>query len=270
MNKKGRGIWITFCLLTILSAVILVTGFVMATSEVIAPQKNPVSLQTEKKKEQEPGEKRLLLGLGDSLTRGTGDADGKGYFGRIREAVRKQYGPVSAVNLGIKGQTSKDLSQQVKQKRVRELLRKADWITLTIGGNDLFRGSGSLEQIDLQKAETTRDEYEKHLTSLLTEIRKQNQDAPIFIFGLYNPFGGLKDQEQTSRLVMEWNQTIIHVSQEKSDVVVIPIYDLFQHNPKHVLYTDRFHPNHRGYSYMAERLGQALHLENSKKGENES
>ena len=132
---------------------------------------------------------------------------GKGYVGLVYEAMKKIYGDrVSSVNLGINGQTSADLVKQIRQPEVRQLLKRATWITITIGGNDLFRASGGPEQVDRVAIDEGRASYRKNLSRIMKEIRELNDEAPIFVYGLYNPFGDLSGQGETSRLVMEWNR----------------------------------------------------------------
>lgn len=243
---------------SVLSFLLLAFGFMLAVQEVIRPQKSPdpakskpklASIQTGK----------MLVGLGDSLTRGVGDSSGQGYFGMVKKNLQKEAGPsFSAINLAISGQTSSQLVNQVKQNRVKEIVKSADWITITIGGNDLFRSSGRLEKIDEHAAEKSRVAYEQNLTVILSELRKQNPEAVIFLLGLYNPFGDLPEEKRSSRLVAEWNETMQKVSARFERVVVVPTFDLFQLKPKEYLYSDHFHPNRQGYERMAERLLQVM------------
>jgi lysophospholipase L1-like esterase len=259
MRMKGRPFWIMIYGLSFASLLLLVVGFSWAVAEVIGS-----SSASQPKASQEAGtasgatEERLLISLGDSLTRGTGDTTGQGYVGRVRSALREEDPTINAVNLGIRGQTSVELKEQVTQKQVRDLLGDASWITITIGGNDLFRGSGALDSIDLDQAAATREEYAENLEAIMESIRRENPDAPVFIFGLYNPFGNLENRETTDRLVREWNQTITETLADDPRVIVIPVFDLFQLNPDRYLYTDQFHPNQDGYQIMADRLLQTL------------
>lgn len=202
----------------------------------------------------------MLLSLGDSLTRGTGDINGGGYVGVLRKELRETYGPeTQVVNLGINGQTSDNLLKQINQPKVRQFLREARWITITVGSNDLNRKSGGLFTIDKRGAQRGQKQYEKNMETIFRTIRQENPDAPIFIFGLYNPFIGLSDEEDTTSLIRKWNQTLHQVAGRFPHVVVVPTFDLFQLNPTAYLYTDHFHPNQEGYQRMADRLLQVLH-----------
>ncbi|RAL26635.1 GDSL-type esterase/lipase family protein [Thermoflavimicrobium daqui] len=247
-----------FHLLAITSFMLFLVGFILAVWDLMYPPKT-VAFQSKKTEQPISSEEGLLLGLGDSQTRGIGDSKGLGYFGMVRNQLSKvTHGKSSAVNLAISGQTSNDLLKQMKQDKVLLMVQKAKWISITIGGNDLFRGSGGLEKINLEAAEKSRQQYEKNLKEILTLIYKQNPKALVFIFGLYNPFGDLDLKETSSSLVSQWNETIQKVTSKFDNAIIIPTFDLFQLNPSKYLYTDHFHPNEIGYERMATRLLQVL------------
>lgn len=85
-----------------------------------------------------------IIALGDSLTRGTGDIEGKGYAGYVSDHLKLTGREISLVNLGIKGLTSSQLAEQMKQKEIGRQIGQADVILMTIGGNDLFHGGQTL------------------------------------------------------------------------------------------------------------------------------
>jgi len=253
-------LWTAIGAAAFLSFILLATGFALAVIDYLHPA-SPSPKPTAGAPSEGTSENgnKLLVSLGDSLTRGTGDVSGKGYVGLVNEAMQEVYGDrVTTVNLGINGQTSADLVKQIRQSEVRQLLKQATWITITIGGNDLFRASGGPEQVDRVAVDEGRASYRNNLSRILKEIRELNTEAPVFLYGLYNPFGDLSGQKESSRLVMEWNETITEVSRQFTRVVVVPTFDLFQLNPSQYLYSDHFHPNQEGYRRMAERLLQAM------------
>ncbi|MDQ7860843.1 GDSL-type esterase/lipase family protein [Peribacillus frigoritolerans] len=76
-----------------------------------------------------------VVAIGDSLTRGTGDETGKGYVGLVIEDLKSEYNRKPIIhNLGINGQVSKELVQQVRQPEVKRQIQAADVILVTIGG----------------------------------------------------------------------------------------------------------------------------------------
>ncbi|MDN4593905.1 SGNH/GDSL hydrolase family protein [Polycladomyces subterraneus] len=261
MKIKPNPVWFLVSMISCATLLLFAVGFVLGVEEVLSPPDEPAFPASAGK--QEPTSvtagNGLLVGMGDSLTRGTGDLSGKGYIGYVRDALEKQTRhPIGLVNLAVKGQTSTQLAQQTDEPRVRQLLRSARWITFTIGGNDLFRESGGPDRINTVASEQGLRLYERNLQHILDNIRKYNPNAPVFVFGLYNPFGNLTGKTQTSHLILEWNDTLQRVANQYPRVVVVPTFDLFQLNPDRYLYTDHFHPNSDGYRLMAQRLIQVM------------
>ncbi len=124
MRIKGNPTWIAFSLFSLFSLFFLIAGFGWAIKDILHPPSEGLSLKKPRQERGNSTETALLLTLGDSLTRGTGDPDGQGYAGRIKESLRKEHSRISAVNLAVKGQTSDQLKDQVRQPRVRRLLKK--------------------------------------------------------------------------------------------------------------------------------------------------
>lgn len=248
---------------SICSFVLFAVGFFLALHDQLSPSAQQlISKKTSHSPTVSSG--HLLVGLGDSLTRGIGDTEGEGYFGITKKELQKQSPEINAINLSISGQTSHDLVKQLNQRQVRETVKKANWITITIGGNDLFRSTNRLEKIDEKETEKSRLQFEKNLHTILATIQKENPHATIFLFGLYNPFGDLEIKDQAFQIVTEWNQNMNQITLDYPNVIVIHTYDLFQLNPTQLLYQDHFHPNRNGYQLMAERLLQ--HMQSAIKG----
>ncbi len=200
-----------------------------------------------------------VVALGDSLTRGTGDATGKGYVGAlIGHLEEKSDQKIFLSNLGIKGQTSAQLAGQVKQKEVQRQVKKADVILITIGGNDLFRGGQALVSLNAQEVKKSEETYLQNLNTILTGLRSVNAEADIFLIGLYNPFIELDDAELTSKIVRDWNYESAEVSAKYPKTVFVPTFDLFQLKVDDYLYTDKFHPNAEGYQLIAERVASLI------------
>lgn len=260
MQPKRRILWISIFAVAIGSFIVLFAGAILALFELLQPQASNL-LPPTSKHVASPTSPTIgrIVSLGDSLTRGIGDDSGKGYIHLFREQIQKSTkSEVSLVNLSVSGSTSIDLRKQITQPETIELLKSAQIIPLTIGGNDLFRGSGRLEKVDPKAAEQARITYQANLDFILKEIRKHNSKASVFVFGLYNPFGDLAEAKQTSEFVYQWNHTAQQIIAKYDRVVFVPTYDLFQLDPKRYLFTDHFHPNKIGYQRIADRLTQLV------------
>lgn len=259
MHKK-KWLGTTIQITAILSLIVFATGFILGITNVLSPPTSNTLSKQEKASSSLASENGLLVGLGDSLTRGIGDEKGLGYIGLVRNQLQEASlnTSIQLSNLAISGQTSSELLEQLQQKQVQQLIQQSQWITVTIGGNDLKDSIEDLETIDLKQAEKNRKIFEKNLEQILKTIRSYNQKTPVFLFSLYNPYGDLSERELTSKTVLQWNETIQDISQKYTNIIVVPTFDLFQIQPTKYLSSDHFHPNHQGYQRMAERLMQII------------
>lgn len=156
-----------------------------------------------------------LVALGDSLTHGQGDEDNQGgYVGIIKRQIEKKYTKtnVTAVNYGVTGDRSDQILTRLnQQKQLQSDLKKADVITMTVGGNDLMQtleknvlGSQSDVTNSVDQAGKT---YQKKLTKLFTAVRKENPTAPIFVISIYNPFYAyFPDVTVINQSITKWNR----------------------------------------------------------------
>lgn len=200
-----------------------------------------------------------VVALGDSLTRGTGDVTGKGYVGYMMDQLRENSKQEMVLyNLGIRGLTSTQLAQQVKQKQVQKQLQSADMIVITIGGNDLFRGGQTLMEKDFDQISQIQTKYLANLGGILSSIRSVNAKGTIYFVGLYNPFNQQADAETTSQIVREWNHNTANLTAKYPKTVFVPTADIFQLNVADYLYSDKFHPNAEGYRLIGERIASLV------------
>ncbi|MGA9225966.1 MAG: SGNH/GDSL hydrolase family protein [Mesobacillus sp.] len=202
---------------------------------------------------------KVVVALGDSLTRGTGDASGKGYIGYlVAELEEKSKEKITIHNYGVKGYRSAQLLNQVKQAEIQRQIKNADYILITIGGNDLFQSGQTFMNLDAKKIAQLRQGYIKNLEAVLKELRSINKEAVIFQIGLYNPFIDLNDAEATTKIVREWNFETSKLLDMDQKTIFVPTFDLFQISVNDYLYTDKFHPNAEGYRLIAERVASLI------------
>jgi lysophospholipase L1-like esterase len=202
---------------------------------------------------------KVVVALGDSLTRGTGDDTGKGYIGYLVDELEdKSKEKITIHNFGVKGYRSNQLLEQLKQGEIQRKIKGADYILITIGGNDLFQSGQTFLQMDEQQIAQAKESYLKNLESILQELRTINDSAVIFHIGLYNPFIDLNDSELTTKIVRDWNYDTNQLLDQHERAVYVPTFDLFQLSVNDYLYTDKFHPNAEGYKLIAERVASLI------------
>ncbi|MDA2167034.1 SGNH/GDSL hydrolase family protein [Bacillus pacificus] len=245
-------------LITIASFCLFAYGFVSGVNDVLNPKASNLIKKTDVvAKEKKKTGTLQIVSLGDSLTRGVGDKEGIGYIGRMKEDLQKDYKQkVALTNLAVSGAKMPDLLKQIESSGAQYSIKQADVIVLTIGGNDLFPGWESLGKIDLETYRPDTETFQNEAKKIIEEIRKLNTDSPIFWLGLYNPFEDVEDLKGSSNIVVDWNASLEKLAINNKNVYITPTFDLFQNRGKDLLYSDHFHPNEVGYTYMAERLVQ--------------
>lgn len=245
-------------LITIASFCLFAYGFVSGVNDVLNPRASNLIKKTDVvAKEKKKTGTLQIVSLGDSLTRGVGDKEGIGYIGRMKEDLQKDYKQkVALTNLAVSGAKMPDLLKQIESNGAQHSIKQADVIVLTIGGNDLFPGWESLGKIDLETYRPDTETFQNEAKKIIEEIRKLNTDSPIFWLGLYNPFEDVEDLKGSSNIVVDWNASLEKLAINNKNVYITPTFDLFQNRGKDLLYSDHFHPNEVGYTYMADRLVQ--------------
>ncbi len=245
-------------LITIASFCLFAYGFVSGVNDVLNPKASNLIKKTDVvTKEKKKTGTLQIVSLGDSLTRGVGDKEGIGYIGRMKEDLQKDYKQkVALTNLAVSGAKMPDLLKQIESSGAQYSIKQADVIVLTIGGNDLFPGWESLGKIDLETYRPDTETFQNEAKKIIEEIRKLNTDSPIFWLGLYNPFEDVEDLKGSSNIVVDWNASLEKLAINNKNVYITPTFDLFQNRGKDLLYSDHFHPNEVGYTYMADRLVQ--------------
>ena len=228
-----------------------------AVTEKEAPIKEKEEIKTTANK------KMTVVALGDSLTRGTGDETGMGYVGLVTDHLQKRLSPQDIIvyNLGINGQTSSALLQQIGQLNIGRQIEEADVILMTIGANDLFQQGETLVNFDLAQVQKLQQQYLTNLQQIFTTIRQHNQQATVFILGLYNPFIELEDSVATNKIVREWNYATETITGQFEQIVFVPTFDLFQLSVNEYLYSDKFHPNQAGYQLISDRVAPLISWE---------
>ena len=257
-----------------LLAILLILGLFL-----LAFPKAGDRFRTEKKVSALSAKHVSYAALGDSLTEGVGDATGQGGFVPLfaKDIENKTDSSVSSQNFGKAGDTSTQIyNRMMKSKKITDGLKKADIITITIGGNDVLKvirdnvsKLSSMTEKDFTKPEEL---YQARVKKLLDKIREDNPKAQIYVLGIYNPFY-LNFPELTvmQNVIDSWNTATAGVVSQEKNTYFIPINDLLYKGSgdkqavesgstsdavsNNLLYIeDHFHPNNVGYQLMADAV----------------
>ncbi len=247
-----------------------------------------------------------VTALGDSLTQGVGDSKtDQGYPKRLQNKLKKTYHVKAKVsNYGIAGERSDQILKRVtEQSKLQASLKKADVITLTVGGNDLFQAlqkySTASEGEFTLAAERLNIKYATQVQQLLKQIRHYNADAPIFVFGIYNPFfvyfpnitqinRAVTNFDETTKATVSQAHAAYFISVNKllsqgqyqssksladlkqssdaksiGDMQISKVEKNLANTKEKNIYltsTDHFHPNAKGYDQMTRLLLRSMRI----------
>ncbi|MDQ0971966.1 lysophospholipase L1-like esterase [Neobacillus niacini] len=246
-------------LISVIFCLLWLVGLGWAVTEYYAGKPDKIQEKTNVERKTEKKDGLHIVAIGDSLTRGTGDETGKGYVGYLLDEIKeKSKQDVRLTNLGISGQESGQLKEQIQQTEVKRQLQSADMILVTMGGNDLFRGGQGLLEFENADIEDIEKKFLKNMNFIFQQIRASNSEANVFFIGLYNPFSELEQGKEMSAVVRHWNYQSAELSAAFPKIVFVPTFDLFELRVNDYLYTDKFHPNTKGYRLIAERVASLL------------
>ena len=276
MNSRKILEMILYCLVTFLVCFFLVNW--------LLPSAEPVMT-----KPSTSAKKKVVtyVAIGDSLTKGVGDSTNQGGFVPLlaQSLTNETNLEFKAINYGVSGNTSSQiLSRMQEKKEIGKDLKKAQLVTITVGGNDLRKAIlEDTSNLDLDRFEKASKTYEKNLKQIIELARKDNPDLPIYVVGIYNPlYLNFPDLTELQTLVDQWNQRTEETLSAYQGVYFVPINDLLYKGidgksgvteselgketvTNDALYDeDSFHPNNTGYEIMKEAVLEKIHATEKK------
>lgn len=232
--------------------------------------------------------------IGDSLTEGVGDTtDGGGFVGYLKADLLNDsnFGKVEATNFGKKGDTTRQIIDRIQSsKESQEQLKKAQFITLTTGGNDLIHAITAefSKKPTLESFLPYKKQYQEDLVDLYELLRDYNTSAPIYHMGIYNPVHlSFKEMSLFNQVVTDWddatkdsltdqeNSYFIEINSvlsnglptsESTDETMAlqnnttdqsPLSSADQPN-RLISDEDKFHPNSLGYQLIAKEFKESI------------
>ncbi|WP_409301217.1 SGNH/GDSL hydrolase family protein [Peribacillus sp. SCS-155] len=205
-----------------------------------------------------------VVSIGDSLTEGVGDSTNSGgYLPYLKEQLEKEPQIASAefLNYGVRGNTTSQLLDRLEKSKIKEDIRRADSVVITIGGNDIMKVvKQNFTNLTNEQFEQAQVAYERRLSEIMDKIRSYNSRATIYLIGVYNPFSKwMSSLKEMDAIMAQWNSASEEIVSSVENAHYIEIADIFEKDDEDLLFTDDyFHPNDRGYEMIAGRIYTAM------------
>ena len=266
LRARRLVLWVLPAVLGLATAGVFAAGFVAALQgrlgEPVDPSAPPVPAPAVSAAAAGADGAFRIVALGDSLTRGAGDAaGGGGYPERVAAALRKEGRTVVVDNLAVDGSETGDFLRKMEEADVARRVAVANLILVSIAGNDLSHLLRSVTpgETGADPTAAALKDSSTNLLRILSLLRKSNPSAPIRLLGLYNPFPETIDRRTAKETLLKWNVALEEASYGVSGAAVVPTADLFDERPDR-LSADRFHPGPNGYGEIASRILSTLNL----------
>ena len=221
------------------------------------------------------------VAIGDSLTQGVGDTSNQGGFVPIlAQNLTDTYNyDVSFSNYGVSGNTSKQILTRMQEKKdIQKSLSKADFMTLTVGGNDVMTViRKNFTNLSVSTFTKPAKNYQDCLRQIIDLARAENKDLVIYVLGIYNPFYlNFPQMTKMQEIIDNWNDVTEKVTAEYDNVYFVPINDALYkgvNGEEGIVATsgdqttvvndalfgeDHFHPNNIGYQIMADKIKERI------------
>lgn len=205
-----------------------------------------------------------VVGIGDSITSGYGVKEEESYlqvFCKQLEAKEKE--TVTFQNQAIDGLTSKQLLSRLKDENFQKEIMKADYLLMSIGGNDFLKELTThlptylVSQEHYPRITEIETELLDNLKQIYEQLRLLNSEMEIFVVPLYNPYYKyLKNNEVLIGQFNDAKKAYVTLSETQNHVVIIPsLSDILENTEySNVASSDRSldpHPNKLGHEKIA-------------------
>lgn len=134
----------------------------------------------------------LYLALGDSIATGTlhNFARVTSYTEYLHHTLWKQGCRTRMVSLAQDGDTTRELLYKLSQPWFQSWVRRANLITLSIGGNNLMRAASipGFTSVRVPIAEAGARAFCSDWEKIIERLRMLNPDCPLLVMTVYNPY----------------------------------------------------------------------------------
>jgi acyl-CoA thioesterase I len=184
---------------------------------------------------------RCVLFFGDSFVAGAGDPEGLGWAGRLVAASWEAGLPMTAYNLGVRGENSRDVAERFRAEATPRLIPGADnRAVIAIGANDV-----SLDEQGRQELGTAES------VELMAEMLDECAELGITAIVLSPGPAGIADHDARSRGLGERFESLCA---DRGLRYVDVLDELLPSEPwrREAKANDGLHPGAEGYAALAD------------------
>lgn len=197
------------------------------------------------------------LAIGDSVIRGTGAPENENLVSQFSAMLENQtHKKIVFENEGINGITSNELNNLVQEGRFDGEIRKADIVTINVGGNDILKmAKGQNFQTVFQAFDRLQTDFSKNLADIAARVHQLNPKTTIIFLELYNPLPPSNQMYSLAdKLLPNWNLKIYEVANQYPSSIVVETTKAINGNHPQNLSPDGIHPNAAGYAAISEQM----------------
>lgn len=197
------------------------------------------------------------VALGDSIITGFGSHANQNLVKEFSQNLEQRIGKsVTVENKGINEITSTDLNKLVQSGHFNEEIKKADIVTINIGGNDILQlgfEKGFYEAI--RSFDELQANFDRNLSGILTKVHEINPDATILLLELYNPLDpGFELHAAADQFLPKWNVKLYQQVSHLDYAVVISTTKVINSDKPQNVASDGIHPSARGHRAIAKQM----------------
>src|SRR5215212_3232243 len=147
-------------------------------------------------------EPTMIVLLGDSLAHGAGDERGLGIAGNLARELGAQ-----VVNAAVNGSRTWNLDAVLGRRDVAAIVRRADAIVVSIGGNDLF-GDRRAQLLAMLIPRLMMDATIDRMSVIVRRLHALNGRARVILLGTYSPYRGSDVGKAIDPFVAVWQSKL--------------------------------------------------------------
>src|SRR5690606_5591663 len=131
-----------------------------------------------------------------------------------------------------RGRRSDQLLSMFQKGELTGPVTEADYILMTIGGNDIMRiVKRDLFNLNLAAFSEELLLFENRYQNIYSTIRSMNPQAPLIMVGVYNPFSLITDEiQEFDEIMAAYNGVMEQTIAQDPQACFVPVMDLFEGN----------------------------------------